>query len=285
MVKTLLRILIAAVICGSAPLWAKRRPKPPHRSQTQIRRDLKVRKSSLKSDAQLRECVKVSRGDVYINGIPMINQGNEKNCVPTTLRRLLEYYGRDDVNKRALQEVMRYDKSQGTRISDMVKAIQKYSGELRLKCQIVYSFMKNSSEIKAALKDYNKRAEPRRQIAIPDRHELSEEGFVSVIKRIDFEVWERMRRTDNQRNSCLRMIKQNIKRGVPVVWCVYLGLAKENGKKLNPGAHMRIIIGFNEDKNEIIYTDSWGNSYARERMSWPAAWAITSCLMVVESKN
>jgi hypothetical protein len=41
---------------------------------------------------------------------------------------------------------------------------------------------------------------------------------------------------------------------------------------------MRLIIGYNTAKNEIIYSDSWGPGHEQKRMSLEDAWVITSGL-------
>jgi hypothetical protein len=41
------------------------------------------------------------------------------------------------------------------------------------------------------------------------------------------------------------------------------------------GGHMRLIIGYNKAKSEIIYTDSWGEGHSLKRMPAVEAWCMT----------
>jgi hypothetical protein len=44
---------------------------------------------------------------------------------------------------------------------------------------------------------------------------------------------------------------------------------------------MRLIIGYNEDKEEIIYTDSWGEGHAKKSMDAGEAFSMTNVLLVL----
>ena len=65
------------------------------------------------------------------------------------------------------------------------------------------------------------------------------------------------------------------KRGVPLFWSVQLGLYPEAGVPQVFGGHMRLIIGYNAEKNEIIYTDTWGAGHEHKYMPDDWAWTIT----------
>ena len=41
---------------------------------------------------------------------------------------------------------------------------------------------------------------------------------------------------------------------------------------------MRLIIGYNDAKSEIIYTDSWGEGHAMKKMPASNAWCMTTGL-------
>jgi len=46
--------------------------------------------------------------------------------------------------------------------------------------------------------------------------------------------------------------------------------------RMPDGAHMRLIIGYNENDGEILYTDSWGAGHELKRMDAEDALSITS---------
>src|SRR5450759_2006749 len=67
--------------------------------------------------------------------------------------------------------------------------------------------------------------------------------------------------------------------GIPLVWSVMLGIVPENPKLPQAfGGHMRIILGYNKDKNDIVYSDSWGAEHEKKLMSMEDAWTITTGL-------
>jgi ABC-type bacteriocin/lantibiotic exporter with double-glycine peptidase domain len=60
-------------------------------------------------------------------------------------------------------------------------------------------------------------------------------------------------------------IMDAIDKGQPVLW-----LCSVDG-----GGHARIINGYNAAKQEVIFTDSWGQGHEADRMSLKQAYAIT----------
>jgi hypothetical protein len=48
---------------------------------------------------------------------------------------------------------------------------------------------------------------------------------------------------------------------------------------------MRLIIGYNPQTREILYSDSWGLGHEEKRMSLEDAYVITTGLIVVEPRS
>jgi hypothetical protein len=61
-----------------------------------------------------------------------------------------------------------------------------------------------------------------------------------------------------------------------------LGKVPESNITQNAGGHMRLIIGYNLKKDEILFSDSWGAGHELKRMSTADAWTITTGTMSVE---
>ena len=80
-------------------------------------------------------------------------------------------------------------------------------------------------------------------------------------------------------------VKENTDSGVPVLWGVMLGLAKESDIPQAAGGHMRLIIGYNPKTDEMIYSDSWGKGHELKKMSWDKAWAITQMAYIFLPKK
>ena len=173
-----------------------------------------VRKSSL-----ARNVVKEG-GNVYIEGIPMVDQGAKGYCVVASAQRLFEYYGiACDMHQLAV--LAQSDPRQGTStllINQQLGAID-YLFKTRFTCLAV-------------------------------RHnnglfQLKDEKYVG--KPVDEKKFH-------------KLIRTNIDDGIPLLWSLMLGVAEEE-PNLNPqtsGGHMRMIIGYNDETERIIFTDSWG---------------------------
>ncbi len=82
-----------------------------------------------------------------------------------------------------------------------------------------------------------------------------------------------------KQNKCehfQRKVKEYVDQGIPLCWILYLGMFPEDKDMPQSwGGHMRLVIGYNEDKGEIIYSDSWGEGHAKKRMRLDEAWSMT----------
>lgn len=86
-----------------------------------------------------------------------------------------------------------------------------------------------------------------------------------------------------------RMIKTQIDLGVPLLWTMRLGIADEDPPLPRTGqisgGHMRMIIGYDEEAEQIFFTDSWGAGHEFKRMKTSDAFRCTDGLFVVQPKN
>ena len=76
-------------------------------------------------------------------------------------------------------------------------------------------------------------------------------------------------------------IKEYIDQGIPIGWCLQLGLFPEKGMEQAMGGHMRLIIGYNQATKEIIYSDSWGEGHAKKTMDAGEAFSMTNVILVL----
>jgi hypothetical protein len=74
-------------------------------------------------------------------------------------------------------------------------------------------------------------------------------------------------------------VKEYVNKGVPLLWALELGRAQEDpplpGSGQTRGGHMRMIIGYNEARNQILFTDSWGAGHELKRMTLLDAYDVT----------
>ncbi len=78
-------------------------------------------------------------------------------------------------------------------------------------------------------------------------------------------------------------IRSHIDRGMPMLWSLQLGRYPEI-PAISPqtaGGHMRLIIGYNADKNQILFSDSWGYGHAKKRMDNTHAYRATTGLFSI----
>lgn len=56
------------------------------------------------------------------------------------------------------------------------------------------------------------------------------------------------------------MLRKSIDAGIPLLWSLGLGQFQEEPplSEQTSGGHMRMIIGYNEKENKIVFSDSWG---------------------------
>ncbi len=87
----------------------------------------------------------------------------------------------------------------------------------------------------------------------------------------------RQRRVSLQQFTSI--VKDQTGKGAPLLWALELGRHREEpplpstGQTL--GGHMRMIIGYNEAQNQILFTDTWGAGHELKRMDLPSAWDCT----------
>ena len=131
------------------------------------------------------------------------------------------------------------------------------------------------------INDYNRTAKREKAPTLPDPGHMLDVAriFASMDKGLLKEV-----RTKNK-SEVTRFqadIQKYIDQGVPLLWSVMLGVVKEPEIPQASGGHMRLIIGYNPKKNEIMYTDSWGAGHELKRMAADDAWTMTTGLTVIE---
>ena len=102
---------------------------------------------------------------------------------------------------------------------------------------------------------------------------------------MDPEVLKYMKTEGSQRSKFTKFLKDvhdQVNKGIPLFWGVTLGTYPEPEIPQANGGHMRLIIGYNDKKKEILYTDTWGAGHELKRMPAEWAWTISHCLMYLK---
>jgi hypothetical protein len=212
-------------------------------SMTNTRGGASVRLSSLKAFVE-----KDKKGNVYVKDLPMVDQGNKGYCVVASVQRLFEYFG-IGADMHQIAEVANADPTRGTNTLSMAKELDKidYRFKTRLKIIAMQSTGGGLTEV-----DVKK-------------------GQYYVGKRLD-------------ERKITKAIRDSIDDGLPVLWSLQLGKYPEK-PQLNPqtsGGHMRLIIGYNDEEDTIIFSDSWGVGHEFKTMQAKHAYQATSGLFTLK---
>ena len=217
-------------------------------------------------------------GDVWLGDVPMVDQGQKGYCVVASAERVMRYYG-SKVDENELAEVANTNAERGTTSESMLEALKKLGARLKVRVREV-----EHSDVKEFIKlmaDYNREAKREHASELRDPGRMIDVD--AIYSAMDVKVL-REARTKNKSdvNRFEREIERKVDEGVPLLWTVMLGKVPEKGIPQNAGGHMRLIIGYNQPKKEVLYTDSWGAGHELKRMSVDDAWTMTTGAMVIE---
>ena len=239
--------------------------------------------------------VRDPRGDVFIDGLPMVDQGQKGYCSVATAERVLRYYG-VAVDEHEVAQAAGTTAEGGTNTKAMKDSVEAVGKRYKLGTVVCYGdFDKDVPARIAGLGDevraYNKAAKKLKKPAITDDMYIRREGNTvyyspsDVDAAMDAEVLKEMKTNGSQKSKFTKFmadVRQQVDRGVPLFWGVKLGIYPEPGLPQAAGGHMRLVIGYNDKKKEILYTDSWGAGHELKRMPADWAWTISHCLLYMK---
>jgi uncharacterized Zn-binding protein involved in type VI secretion len=221
-------------------------------------------------------------GDVWIDGVPMVDQGQKGYCAAATSERVLRYYG-FTIDEHEIAQAAGTTARGGTSIDEMKEAVKAVGSKCRLGYQDIVTMTGSFQDVEKDIEQYNKAAKTECE------GELSLESFMrgnsvnvgEIYAAMKPKVVKKMRMKDFRYKKFMAGVKAQVDQGVPVFWGVTLGMFPEPGLPQVAGGHIRLIIGYVEGKDpktkkteikEILYTDSWGAGHELKRM--PADWAF-----------
>jgi hypothetical protein len=229
--------------------------------------------------SEVKERVRrADQGDVFLEGIPMVDQGMKGYCVCATAERVMRYYG-IDVDQNELAKASGALTMGGTNPESMVKALRRLGDRFSLAVTELISF--DAAKFQKEVAAYNQVA---RKNKVP---EVRLDGKVIVIQQVYSEMDPatllevRLKKT-NDRAQFLNHVRSYVDKGAPLLWSVQLGLVPERPELPQAsGGHMRLISGYNDKTGEILYSDSWGAGHEAKRMPFDQAFGITTGLCAV----
>ncbi len=213
-------------------------------------------------DTTSRKSLKENRreeedGTVWIDGIPMVDQGDKGYCVPASVSRVFAYYGMDGVDQHALAALCKSSADDGTSLRSMEQALADISRGFHMRVSML-----DKGGYGEFISSYNAMAKKMKRPRTAD-------------SSLDPEVLMAARAGKSSAvRKWMKPIIKNIDAGIPVLWSVQL-VFPEQGLSQRGGGHMRMIIGYNEEEETIIYSDSWGAMHAKKKMPANQACAMT----------
>ena len=235
------------------------------------------------------------RGDVFVDNIPMVDQGQKGYCAAATSERVMRYYG-VEVDEHEIGQAAGTTADGGTSTKEMKESIDMIGKRFRLATQTLYGdFDKNVDDriqgLEKEVASYNKAAKKLKKAEIAESVYIHRSGNMiqydprAVDTAMDPEVLMDMKVNGAQKSRYRKFmsdIHQYVNQGIPLIWGVKFGVYPEPNTKQELGYHIRLIIGYNDKKREIIYSDTWGSGHELKRMPADWAWTISRCLMVMK---
>ncbi len=188
---------------------------------------------------------KEANGDVLIGNMPMVDQGDKGYCVVATVQRVFEYYG-IGADMHQIAQISEADPNRGTSTLTMAKELDKIDYRFKTRLDII-------------------------GMGQPLTDVKEEKGEYYVGKPVDDRKFFKEMRT-------------YIDSGLPLLWSLELGRYPEV-PQLTPqtsGGHMRLIVGYNDKTEEVIFSDSWGAKHEAKRMKMSDAYNASHGLFVLK---
>ena len=237
------------------------------------------------SYVELKNRIKTNEDGVRYLEVPMVDQGPRGYCVVACAERILKYYNAN-VDQHILAEAAGTSTSGGTRITDIESSMKSVGAKCNFYVKEIseYSPLIGNFNILKFIKKYNRYAKR------ADKKEINVKrvrGYRQLFRMMDEDILVQTKINYDKSGfkKFKQRVKENIDSGIPVLWCVMLGMVKEAKIPQNMGGHMRLITGYNPKTEEMIYSDSWGKGHDFKRISWDKAWAMTQMAYVFIPKN
>jgi hypothetical protein len=221
---------------------------------------------------------KSDSGDVLIQTVPMVDQGEKGYCVVAATERVMRYYG-ILVDEHELAELANTSATGGTSNEAMLASLKLLSQRLQVRTEQLERM--DVRGVLDLMNEYNLRARREHKKEIPDQGLFL--NVPLIYAQMDRGILKETR-THNHADvdHFQQMVQDHIDEGIPVLWSVMLGIVPEQKAPDVIAGHMRLIIGYNSQTNEILYTDSWGPGHELKRMSADDAWTMTIAMDTIE---
>jgi hypothetical protein len=230
---------------------------------------VKVARSSLGVNVK-----KDANGDVFVTNIPMVDQGDKGYCAVATCQRVFNYYG-IPCDQHDMAMAAGTHAGGGTNPEEMETALRRLQGRFKVHVRDLIHW--DPKDYEKLISDYNRAAKK-------EGLQTWQNYYYVPMRSFDSDVLRAVRLKGSEFEKFKKSVKDYVDKGVPLLWGLTLGLYPESGQKTPQagGGHMRLIIGYNDANNEIIFSDSWGSGHEFKRMASQDAYASTNGLYIIE---
>ena len=229
-------------------------------------------------------------GDVYIGNVPMVDQGDKGYCSVAAAERVLRYFGQS-IDEHELAQIAGTSAEGGTSTKAMISAVETIGRKCRLGKREISSKIASWADGEKRLKEYNKNAKRLKRPELDIGDYITQSGNSRIFdiggmeRAMEPKVLKAMSMKDKSGyGRFVKGVREQTARGVPLFWSVMLGVYPEPGIPQKAGGHMRLIIGYNAERGEIIYSDSWGAGHEIKHMPDDWAWTITHNLFYLNPR-
>lgn len=246
-----------------------------------------VAKRDLYGKLTLREnVVRQNNGTIFIDKIPMVDQGQKGYCSAAVTERVLKYFGNDSVTQHTIAQMASSNALTGTNQEEMLSAIRKADNKLGLKMTAKFELLESYSDLDKIIRRYNSLARRNKLQTVKLEPRAGMLNVSALLYSLDPDTYIASRNQDkHSRDKFWRELKRNTDAGLPLGWGVFIGIVDEPGLRQSGGGHFRLLIGYNERTESVFYSDTWGAGHEKKEMSLQQAWAISHSLFTFAPKR
>ena len=212
--------------------------------------------------------------DVYVAGVPMVDQGEKGYCALATSERIFRYFG-IQCDQHDMAKASESGKG-GTKPAEFEEALHKLQAKFKVRVKDIITWGE---------KDYTKFTEAyNREAKKVGARQCPPTYFITTFTGLNPVALREARAKGGEFEKFRKAVMDSTRKGIPLLWGLELGIYPESGQKGNQtaGGHMRLIIGFNETDEQVIFSDSWGAGHELKRMKMRDAFSVTSGLYAIE---
>ena len=224
--------------------------------------------------------------DVYIDGIPMVDQGRKAYCAAAAAARVLQGYG-IEITMEDMVALAGSSDIKGTNVNDWEKALRQVASDHGLCLKTVSELTESHNPFSQQLYNYNVIAEIMGYSKVDPTDYLRPgiEDRKGFWEDREYPVQRAVMLTDDKKCTAFEEnVVDRIDDSDPIFWRVTTGDISEQRVDSSENtvryyereSHMRLIVGYNEKRGEVIYSDSWGEGHAHKRMDAWDALSITT---------